>query len=309
MSGDLMPLRPDHDVIQRAPDVHQPVHPGEGAAPRRRPGSPAGPSGSPPHQTAPPWSGSAEEAPAPPPTLPAPTSPVTGHSSRSSSAWASASRGCCSSSRQPAPRRSVGPKAPRKVRTDRSPFPLSDPFRARHGSTSKPQVRAKISYAVQHRMTSRPRRHPRLQIVDPDPERDAAVALEELQVPRVPSQLTLIMAGPAESGPAVRQRPHQHLELLRPAPQRHPHLEPIVLGLDAGRRLHAPQRAHLRLPVPSIQVPTHGPCSCPGSHGPEPARRKSPAPGRAGPLPSAGHPPAAPGSPALHPRTRPAAVG
>src|SRR5690606_35127062 len=96
-----------------------------------------------------------------------------------------------------------------------------------------------------------------LEVIDPDPERHPAVATEELQVPRVPRQLVSARAHPRKAGPAVRQHAHEAEERLLDTADPAPHLEPVVLRLHSGRRLHAPQRPHRRRPVAAPDMPHH----------------------------------------------------
>ena len=74
--------------------------------------------------------------------------------------------------------------------------------------------------AVQHRRGARTAGHPRFQIVDPHPQGHSAVPLEQRQVARVPRQLALVLAHPAELRPAVRQRTDQRLDAQLSMPDR-----------------------------------------------------------------------------------------
>src|SRR5690606_11108138 len=96
-----------------------------------------------------------------------------------------------------------------------------------------------------------------LEVIDPDPERHPAVATEELHVPRVPRQLVRTHAHPRKARPAVRQHAHEAVERLLDTTDPAARLEPVVLRLHSGRRLHAPQRPHRRWPVAAPDMPHH----------------------------------------------------
>ena len=65
----------------------------------------------------------------------------------------------------------------------------------------------------------------------------------------------LLRGGPLR--PAMRQRADQRLDPPLSSPKQHLHLEPVVLGLHARRRLHSPQCPRPRPPVLAPQVPHH----------------------------------------------------
>lgn len=160
---------------------------------QRRPDSRTGPSGSPPHRRVRPCSAAAAGASV---RLPRPARTeilVTGRSSRSSRASATAPRRCWRSSRHPAPRRNVSANAPRTVPTDRSPFPLSEPSRTRHESISTPEVGAKIS---QNRFNTAVPPAPDAPPSDwggaPRAAHPGSARLEQRQVNGMPRQLALI---------------------------------------------------------------------------------------------------------------------
>ncbi len=99
------------------------------------------------------------------------------------------------------------------------------------------------------------RRDPRRQIVDAHPERRAAVALEEGEVPRLPGELRHRGAHPHERRPAVRQGAEQAVERARLAVDARGPLEPVVLRLHARRRLDAPHGLRRWGAEPATQVP------------------------------------------------------
>ena len=138
--------------------------------------------------------------------------------------------------------------AQRPDRTLHLPFvrPLPRPAGV-HPETTHPRIRR--IRPVQHRRRARSSRYPRLQVVDPNPQRNAPIPPEQHVMPRVPRQLRLVLARPAELRPAIRQRPQQQRQLRPLRPDRNPILEPVVLRLNPRRRLHPTDRSQPRLPV------------------------------------------------------------
>src|SRR5690554_1473727 len=112
--------------------------------------------------------------------------------------------------------------------------------------------------AVQDRTRTGPLRHAGLEIVDPHPERHAAVATEELEVTRVPGELVGRAARPRKARPAVRERADEHGQEHALTSDRRPDLEPIMLRLHARGRLDPTQGPQLRYAVGAPKMPDHG---------------------------------------------------
>ena len=195
------------------------------------------------------------------------------------------------------------PKRPH--RTLHLPLVRSLPRPARiHPETTHPRIRR--IRPVQHRRRARSARYRRLRVVDPNPQRNAPIPLEQRVMPRVPRQLRLVLARPAELRPAIRQRPQQQRQLRPLRPDRNPILEPVVLRLDPRRRLHPTDRSQPRLPVLPPHMTHHRLVAPLIPVSPEPAPRKSDEPGMAADPPQEdARLPDAPGSPPPPPHTHP----
>ena len=219
------------------------------------------------------------------------TVPLTGHRSRSSK---------CSHVQQPAqflnlpaPRRRT-PQSP-AASAARSTFPLSGCVHPESHTRIRP---------VQHRRRPRSTRYRRLRVVDPNPQRNALIPLEQRVMPRVPRQLRLVLARPAELRPAIRQRPQQQRQpAASPRSESDPRTsraapEPPPASPPDGSPAAAASRASAAHDAP----PTG---SSPHTRSPEPAPRKSGEPGTANPPQEDARLPDAPGSPPPPPHTHP----